>query len=144
MAWADARGQLAQVLGEVTITDPPLGIAAVYEWPPAKISATPAFVIYPPAVEVERDSAASRRKIYTCRCTLFYWEEDVTQVTKVLDGFREEVIDRFDRETDLSRTVALLTGPDCEEQDLLDYAGQPLGVLDCLFELRLHDSRGFA
>jgi hypothetical protein len=143
MAWRDARTRIKALLETVAIITPiEQTIARVYATPPATIQDTPSFVIYPPALVVERASSL-RIKHYTVRLRLFVLDADISQAADLVDAYREAVIDVFDTDVRLNGTCTLIVGPAVEEAASVEYGSTRYTVIDCLLTVEIQDPTNF-
>ena len=133
MAWAEAKTQIAVVLGGVAVTTPVAQtIKKVYTSPPGTLQDLPCFVIFPPACEIWRGSGGLRRKTYTVRLRLF-----------VVDAYREATMDAFDVAVTLNATADNIQGPTAEEAAAFEYAGKKYTGMDFLLTVQLTELRTF-
>ena len=99
MPWSSARARIVVLLATLKLAEPVLStIAKVYPTPPPTIGDLPCFVIYPPALKVERGPGI-RIKTYTVRLRLLVTDADLEQAADLVDAYREAVVDVFDTDT---------------------------------------------
>jgi len=146
MAWLDARTRIAALLATVSITEPiEQTIERVHATPPANVEDLPCFIIYPPALKVERGSAL-RIKTYTVRLRLLVGDADMDQAADLVDAYREAVIDVFDTDTRLSNSQTRITGPSAEEAGSVQYpagTGAWFTVVDCFLTVIIEEPKDF-
>jgi hypothetical protein len=142
MAWADARARLAVVLGAIAVTAPPAPVAEtikrVYVTPPSKVEDLPCFIIYPPAVDVERRPGDWRVNKYgPVRLRCLVRDADADVAADSLDAFREATIAAFDAEVRLQGDVTLVHSQHIDEAAAFKYGGVDLLGFDCILGIRL-------
>lgn len=144
MAWRDARTRLKALLGTVSISSPDeQAIKRVYETPPGTVQDVPCFIIYPPALSVERSSSL-RVKKYTVRLRLLVSDADLDRAADLVDAYREAVIDVFDGDLTLNRTCTQIVGPAVEEAASFGYGGRDYTGLDCLLTVEMKEAKSFS
>jgi len=103
MPWKEIHAELAKLFAEVAIDDPPATVVRVYEEPPASIEGDePCVVIYPPEATVTL-AFGQRMVEYKVTCLLLLRDEDPEVAARMISGFVQAVIDRF--ETDKAVTM---------------------------------------
>lgn len=101
MTWAGARQAIAERLEGVTIEEPvEATIRAVHQFPRAALpkGECPCFVFALPGVPDYPDNSDANtwtRRTYDLDAGLFVEDADVTQAARILDAFREAVLDAF-------------------------------------------------
>ena len=144
MAWRDARREIKNLLETVSITSPvKQAINRVYETPPETVQDLPCFIIYPPALAVERSSSL-RIKRYTVRLRLLVSDADLDRAADLVDAYREAAIDVFDGDLTLNHTCTQIVGPAVEEAASFAYAGRDYTGLDCLLTVEIKEARAFS
>lgn len=147
MAWADARARIAELLETVSITSPITeSIVKAYETPPGTVQDLPCFIIFPPALTVERGSGGLRIKTYTVRLELLVRDADLSQAADLVDAYREATIDVFDTKGTLSGTCTLIVGPRVEEASGLEYprgTGSFYTGFDAFLTVQIQEPKAF-
>ena len=133
MAWPDAKARIKTILAGVS------GVKRVYDNPPAGIEDRPCFVIYPPALEVQRLSGGWREKVYTVRMRLLLTDEDIATATALIETYRELMIDAFDAHLRLFGDAGLIEGPRVDEARSFPYGGDQYTGMDCFLTVRMDD-----
>jgi hypothetical protein len=144
MSWLAARTRIAVLLGTLELAEPILSsIVKVYPTPPGTIGDLPCFVIYPPALKVERGSGL-RIKTYTVRLRLLVSDADLEQAADLVDAYRETVVDVFDTDIRLSDIHTLLTGLTVEEAGQFTYGGRDFTGMDCFLTVQIQEPKAFS
>lgn len=133
MSWATAKARIKVVLEGIST------VKRVYENPPNTIQDPPCFVIYPPAVEIDRRPGGWRKKDYTVRLRCVASDQDWASAAGALDTLREATIDAFDLDTRLDQNATIITGPRCEEAVQIQFGDRPFLGFDALLTVRLDD-----
>jgi len=144
MAWINARARIKALLETVSITSPvEQTIKRVYETPPGTVQDLPCFIIYPPALTVERGSSL-RIKHYTVRLRLLVSDADLDRAADLVDAYREAVIDVFDGDVTLNGTCTQIVGPAVEEAASSSYGGRDFTSIDCLLTVEIKEAKAFS
>lgn len=115
MSWAGARTQIKTALEALAITSPTaLSVKRCYEFPPATIQDYPAFIIYPPSLDVQV-GPSSRVRTYRPKLRMIVSDQDMSQSAAIADAFREVLVTAFDDKVDLTGTVTLCWIERCDE-----------------------------
>jgi hypothetical protein len=142
-SWRDSRDRIAALLATVAITEPvENSIQRVYETPPETVQDLPCFIIYPPALTVERGSSL-RVKTYTVRLRLLVMDADADRAADFTDAFREAVVDVFDTDVTLSANCAQIVGPKIEEAASFSYGGREFIGMDCFLTVQIKEAKAF-
>ena len=99
MAWSDAKAAIKALLEAVSITSPSsISMKNVFDDPPPRLGPadTPACILFPPGVDVERQPGGWRRKQYNYRVRLYVHDADYDRASAITENFVEKVIDKFD------------------------------------------------
>jgi hypothetical protein len=145
MSWLSARARIAVLLGKVELAEPvKSAIAKVYPTPPGTIGDLPCFIIYPPALKVERGQSGLRIKTYTVRLRLLVSDADLDQAADLVDAYREAVVDMFDTDVRLSDSHTRIQGPTVEEAGQFTYGGRDYTGMDCLLTVIIEEPRNFS
>jgi hypothetical protein len=143
-SWRDSRDRIAALLATVAITEPAENsIQRVYETPPATVQDVPCFIIYPPALTVERGSSL-RIKSYTVRLRLLVMDADADRAADFADAFREATIDVFDADVTLDHKCAQIIGPRIEEAASFAYGGREFIGMDCFLTVQIKEPKAFS
>lgn len=144
-AFEAVRDRLAAILGAIVITSPvAASIVRVYEMPPSTVEDMPCFIIYPPALKVERGSSGLRIKTYTVRLRCLVSDEGVERAAALVDAFREAIIDAFDSDLTLAGTATQIVGPEVVEASGFSYGGRDYVGMDCLLTVQIKEARAFS
>ena len=141
MAWSDIRARLAVVLDAIAVTSPSAeSIKRVYLTSPATVEDLPCFIIYPPAVEVERRPGGWRVNKYgPLRLRCLVRDADVAVAVDFLDAFREATIAAFDAEIRLENEATLVQSQRIDEAKAFKYGGRDYVGFDCILGVRLDE-----
>ena len=143
-SWRDSRERIAALLATVSITVPAeKSIKRVDDTPPDTVQDLPCFIIYPPALTVERGSSL-RIKTYTVRLRLLVMDADADRAADFADSFREAVIDVFDADVTLSHKCAQIVGPRVEEAANFTYGGRDYTGMDCFLTVQIQEPKAFS
>lgn len=120
----------------------PYGTANVHAVPPNgfRPDQLPAFVIWPPALEVQRISGGYRKKIYTTRITAIVSDAELIRAHQAVDDMREMMVDAFDDATALNDTCTTIAGPRFEEATTIAYGEQRFTAFDAFLTVYLDHS----
>lgn len=153
MAWPDAKAKLIEFLETIEISNPfeggpaTLKPSAIYEHAPASIVEDSAFVLYPPAVAVTRQSVR-REKVYDVRVRLLIRDggdsaSSTPAALEILDVYRETMIDAFDGWLKLGQAldVSRAEGPNFDEGASYTYGGREFFGQDAHFRIFTSEAR---
>lgn len=102
MAWAGAKATMVTTLEGLSITSPTnLQIQRVYPNPPGTVQDWPAFIIYPPSLDVVLGMDLRERN-YRVRLRLIISDHDMAQAANIADSFREALVPVWDDRVSLS------------------------------------------
>ena len=113
--WAGARGQLAKLLGEITATvDGETYSCTTEEFPIEGLAPGqgPTFIVaLPEVLDRPRRMSGYRETVYRVFVGLFVEGSSTRENAKLLDAFREAVIDKFDTSVALDGHAEYVQGP---------------------------------
>lgn len=152
MSWATGKAAIAARLATIAITSPvALTTSVVYQNPPASISDTVSWVLFPPRIRPVRSPGGWRTNVYRYRARLFVNDVDHARASLLVENIVEATIDSFDNQSAL-RTggIQIINGPEVDEPGVIrgNQVGAPSGavvwhVADCLFEIHLSEDKTF-
>ena len=144
-AFEACRERIAAILGAISITSPvAASILRVYEMPPETVEDVPCFILFPPALKVERGSSGRRVKTYTLEMLCLVSDEAISDAAAIVDAFREAVVDAFDSDLTLNTTATLIEGPSVERGLAWKYAGRDFIGINCVLTVVLKEARAFS
>jgi hypothetical protein len=124
VTWADARTQLATILGTVSITSPiEQTIKRVYATPPGTVQDRPCFIIFPPALTVERHMGGLRIDHHRIRIALLTLDADKDVAADIVEAYREAFADMLDANVTLNGTVTQIEAQETEEGSSVTFGG---------------------
>lgn len=124
MSWPTARAELKALLATVAITSPiTQTIKKVYEFPPGAIQDKPCFIIYPPAITIERRSGGWRSDRYRVRVALLVQDADKDRAAELVSAYIDKVTDLIDANVTLNGTATVVNEQETEEGTAIAYGG---------------------
>lgn len=137
MTWAAVKARVVVTLATVNITAPiTQTIKRVYPNPPGTIQDFPCFIIYPPAVEVERRPSGWRKNTYIVRLRCVVSDQDMDQAAALVDAYREATITAFDADTTLEGNATVILAQAFLEAGSVSIGGRDWTGLDCMLTIR--------
>jgi len=142
--WKDARAELKTILEGVSITSPITEtIARVYEFPPAQVQDQPCIIIYPPALDVQRNIGSLRIKNYRVICRLLLRDEDLGRASELADAYREALADKIDDNVTLNGKATVVSSQEITAVGNFSEAGYPFFGLDCILGIEFKETATF-
>ena len=147
MAWSDAKAAIKALLASVSISSPSsISMNNVFDDPPPRLGAqdTPACILFPPGVDVERLPGGWRQKRDNYRVRLYIHDPDYATASSIVENMVEAVHDKFDNTSSVRGDgVQIVNGPTSDEPGQVEYAGQTFIGVDFQFDVQMGETKTF-